>query len=82
MKKNEIALLILIVSVVALAAYLIVNPLLGSAAVDPVEVEKAEPFSAEVQEPDEDIFNGNAINPTVKVKIGDQSGQQPFTISQ
>lgn len=82
MKKNEIALLILIVSIVALLSYLLVNALVGEAANKTVLVEKAEPFSSKVAEPDPLVFNPQAINPTVKVKIGDQSGQQPFTINQ
>lgn len=82
MKKNEIALLILVMSIVGFATYLTVNAVIGRIAREPVEVEKAEEFSGTVVAPDDSIFNPSAINPTVKVKIGDQSGQQPFTISQ
>ena len=81
MKKNEVAILILIVSIVVLATYFLLNALIGKAAAQPVNVEKAEAFSSELVLPSEKIFNKNAINPTVKVKIGDQSGQQPFTIN-
>lgn len=82
MKKNEIALLILIVSLVALATYFLFNTLLGSAATKPVDVEVVEAFTTQVESPAESVFNSNAINPTVKVTVGEQSGQQPFTINQ
>lgn len=82
MKKNEIALLILVMSIVGFVTYLTLNALLGKASSQPVDVEKAEAFQTGIVEPSDSIFNGSAINPTVKVKIGDQSGQQPFTINQ
>lgn len=82
MKKNEIALLILVVSIVALATYLVVNALAGQSSAKAVTVERADRFSDSVVAPDERIFRDNAINPTVKVKIGDQSNQQPFTLGQ
>lgn len=82
MKKNEVALIILIISVVAVATYFIIDAIIGKAAAQPVNVERAEVFSTQVVQPSDEIFNKDAINPTVKVKIGDQSGQQPFTISQ
>lgn len=80
MKKSEIALIILIVSIVAFATYLIINTFVSKATAQSVEVEVVEVITSEVVEPDPAIFNEDAINPTVKVKIGDQSGQQPFTI--
>lgn len=82
MKKNEIALLLLIVSIVAIATYFIVDAIVGKAAAEPVNVEKAEKFSSQVVTPSDEIFNSNAINPTVKTQIGNQSNQQPFTINQ
>lgn len=82
MKKNEVAVLILIVSMVAMLSYFSVNAIIGQAGRAPVDVEVAEAISPEVTQPSDTIFNPSAINPTVKVKIGDQSGQQPFTISQ
>ncbi|MBC7746832.1 hypothetical protein H7Y40_02535 [Pedobacter sp.] len=82
MKKNEVALLILIVSVVALDTYFVINAAVGKAAAKAVIVERADAFTTKLVPPSTTIFNKDAINPTVKVKIGDQSGQQPFTINQ
>jgi len=82
MKKNEIALIILIVSIVAVAAYFLVGLVLPTPGKERVEVSKAEAIAPTVVDPNPAIFNSDAINPTVKVKIGDQSNQQPFTINQ
>lgn len=82
MKKSEIALVILIFSIVAFATYLLINTFVGKSSLEPVQVEVAEAIQTTVVEPSEKIFAKDAINPTVKVKIGDQSGQQPFKISQ
>lgn len=78
MKKNEIALLILIVAVSVGIAYAIGQSIFGKATTKPVEVETVKAISATVEYPSEKIFNENAINPTVPVKIGDPSNQQPF----
>ena len=82
MKKSEIALVILVVSVVAFGTYLLVNTFIAQQTLKPAKVEKVDPISQTVQEPSTTIFNKDAINPTVKVKIGDLSGRQPFTIGQ
>jgi hypothetical protein len=82
MKKNEIALIILIVSVAAVATYFTVAAFLPPAGKNPVEVEQAEVIESTVVKPSATVFNKDAINPTVKVSIGNQSNQQPFTIGQ
>lgn len=78
MKKNEIALLVLIVAVSIGIAYAIGQSIFGKATSKPVEVETAKAISADVEYPSEAIFNEYAINPTVPVRIGDPSNQQPF----
>lgn len=78
MKKNEIALLILIVAISIGIAYAIGQAIFGNATTKPVEVETATAISADIDQPSENVFNENAINPTVPVKIGDPSNQQPF----
>ena len=82
MKKNEIALLIVIVSVVALLTYSIVNAFVGNAISKPVNVKKADVISKDVVLPSDTIFSDTAFNPTVKVSIGNQANRQPFTINQ
>lgn len=78
MKKNDIAVLVLIVSVTALIAYFSGQAVLGNRTSKPVAVETAEPIAAEIAEPEKKIFNTDAINPTVKIEIGSTTNQQPF----
>ena len=72
MKRSEIAMIILIASISMMAAFAIANniPQLQQSN-EGVEVEKIEPISAEIsQEPPAEIFNSNALNPTVQTVIG------------
>jgi hypothetical protein len=78
MKKSDIALLILIVSVSVVISFLLGQAFLGKSIAKPVDVETVQPISADIVEPDSKIFNRNAINPTVPIKIGDTTNQQPF----
>jgi hypothetical protein len=78
MKRNDIALLIVIVGLSALAAYFIGQSLLGSARPKAVDVDSVIRLSQDVPEPSPAIFQEKSYNPTIKVKIGDQANQQPF----
>lgn len=82
MKRNEVALILLVVGIVVLATYALFNALFGQAALSPVEVRSASEIVSSLDgiEPDPAVFNKDAINPAVDVTIGDQSNQQPFTI--
>ncbi len=78
MKKNEIAFLILVIAVSVGIAYAVGQSIFGNATTKPVDVETATEISSQIETPSDQIFNDNAINPTVPVKIGDPSNQQPF----
>lgn len=80
MKKNEIALILVVVGVVVIATYAVFNSLFGQSALSPVKVDTTTAISSTVTEPDGAVFNKDAINPAVSVTIGEQSNQQPFTI--
>lgn len=71
MKNNDIAALILIASLSVMVAYFVADAVIGSPTGGSVKVKTIEPISAEVVQPDEAIFNKDAINPTVEVVIGD-----------
>ena len=79
MKRNEVALLILIVSISLVLAYFLGKAIVGEPGANGAQVEVVEPISADVSEPSARVFNNQAINPTVQVKIGDSSNQSPFT---
>lgn len=71
MKKSEIAMIILIASVSVMIAFLIANSLPFLKLSDEgVDVPTATEFSVEVTDPDPEIFNDKAINPTIKTVIG------------
>lgn len=78
MKKNDIALLILVVSLSLAASYFTLNAIIGDPAQNTKTVERVEPISIEVPEPSDEIFNERAIDPGVVIEIGNPSNQQPF----
>jgi hypothetical protein len=79
MKKSDIALIILIVSVTATASFFSIKAIFGEPQNAAVQVEKVELISDKIVAPQTTVFNKDAINPTVVIKIGDPSNQQPFT---
>ncbi len=81
MKRNEIALILVIVGLVVLVTYSVANALIGQTALQPTNVKTADLISTSVVTPDPAVFNKDAINPAVTITIGDQANQQPFTIS-
>lgn len=79
MKRSDLALLALIVSLTLVVSFVLVKALFGEATNQATKVEKAEPISANLVEPSPSIFNRDAINPTVVIQIGNSGNQQPFT---
>jgi hypothetical protein len=74
MKKTDIAMIILIASVSVGVAYGAVSAIPGLKQSDePVKVKTVEKYSAGLDDPDPDVFNQDAINPTVDVTIGGAS---------
>lgn len=69
MKKNDIALLIVIIAVVTTMTYFLLKVFLGDQAAKPVEVEVATPISTELVKPSAKVFNEQSINPTVPISI-------------
>ncbi len=70
MKRTDIAALILIASLSVIGAYFIAGSLIGTPKSEGVKVKTVEAISSEVTQPDETVFNKDAINPTVEVIIG------------
>jgi hypothetical protein len=74
MKKADIAMIILIASVSVGVAFGVVSAIPGLKQPDEaVEVDTIEKYTADIQEPDSDVFNQAAINPTVDITIGGNS---------
>lgn len=75
MKKTDVAMIILIAAIGIVIAYFVASnlsflrlPRKG------IEVQTIRKISSEVAQPDEKIFNKDAINPTVEAIVGNSSG--------
>ncbi len=73
MKKSDFAMIILIASASIMIAYFVGNALIGSNTNAGEKVKTIDSISTDVTEPDPEVFNAQAINPSVKVNIN--SGQ-------
>jgi hypothetical protein len=78
MKKNDIALIILIVSISLVVSYLVGKAVVGTPKGKPVTAEVVEQISPDLVTPSSQVFNRDAINPTIVIQIGNPSNQQPF----
>lgn len=78
MKKNDIALLVLIVSITLVASFFVVKALFGEPQKQATKVEKVDEISSSIVQPSKSIFNKDAINPTVVIQIGSPANNQPF----
>lgn len=76
MKKSDIAMIILIASVSMLIAYFVARAIFGDVYTGSAQVKTVDPISSEVEEPNPEIFNEDAINPAVPVQIGGESGSE------
>lgn len=75
MKRTDIAMIIFIASMSILISYFAAGAIMGDAKNEAVTVKTADPISAEVNAPDERIFNKDAVNPTVEIYIGGEGEQ-------
>lgn len=79
MKQSDIFSIILIATIGTLAAFFIVNTLLGDPNEKSVSFKTIGEISKGVVTPDSEVFNNVAINPTIEVYVGscedvDQNG--------
>ncbi len=75
MKKADIAMIILIASTSVVIAFFVAKSLFGSTYTGSAKVKTIDAISSEIIDPDKEIFNKNAINPTVKINIDNTNGQ-------
>ncbi len=78
MKKNDVALIVLIVSISLVVSYFVVKAIVGNPKNQQTTAEVVEPITPNIVQPSNQIFNRDAINPTVVIQIGNPSNQQPF----
>ena len=80
MKKSDWAAIILIVALVGIASYFVVGAIMPSPSENPQSVPIATGITSDIVEPSKEIFNADAINPTVRITIGNQSDERPFNL--
>lgn len=78
MKKNDMAILIIVAAVAGIFSFAISQVAFGGAGKKNLSAEVVDPISADFQKPDTNVFNENAINPTKLIQIGDGSNTNPF----
>lgn len=78
MKKSDLAILILIVGISLTAAYFIGNYVMGVTGGGVAEVEKVDAISTDITPPSAEVFNDQAINPTVPISIGSSNETKPI----
>lgn len=69
MKKADIAMIILIAATSVFIAFFVAKSIFGSTYTGSAKVKTIDAISSEIVDPDKEIFNKDAINPTVKVNI-------------
>lgn len=79
MKQSDIITVVIIAVVGTIAAYFGVNMLLGNPADATYQIKTIGDISTELADPDPEVFNREAINPTIEVYVGncedvDQNG--------
>jgi len=74
MKKTHIAAVILIVAIVIGAGFYVSHMVFTDPFTWEAQIEYMDPISDVIVEPDVEIFNSNAINPTVDICIGGGGG--------
>ena len=74
MKKTDLAMIVLIAGVSAVAAYFIASSIFGGMSEQGVKVKTIDAITSVVVEPDTNIFNDNSINPSIEVNINSTDG--------
>lgn len=69
MKKTDIAMIVFIASVSMLVAYFIGNSIFSGMTTQGEKVKTIEAITSSVDPPSKDIFNKDAINPSIEVQI-------------
>ena len=71
MKQSNIITVIIIATIGAVASFFACKALVGDPDEASVKFKNIKVISSDLDQPDPEVFNSYAINPTVEVKIGD-----------
>lgn len=75
MKRTDIMLIAVIALFSVMVSYFALNSLIGPADFGTTKVKKVQVIRPDIKEPDQMIFNSEAINPAVEVTIVPQADQ-------
>lgn len=77
MKKSDLATIVLIAGFTTIVAFVLANVFLGDPNEESVSVKYLDVVSSELDQPDQELFNAQAVNPTVEIVVGSCSeGEQ------
>ena len=78
MRQKDMMVIVTVVIVSAILSIVVSKMLFTKPQNRQVEVEVVTPISADVPDPDKRFFNGNAIDPTQAIQIGNSNNPDPF----
>lgn len=78
MKQKDIALIIIIVFISAVASFFISGKIFGSPKDRQQKVEVVNPITSDLPKPDKQFFNSQAFDPTRVITIGQNANPNPF----
>jgi|JRYG01.1.fsa_nt_gb hypothetical protein len=79
MKKNDIATLVLIISISFMIAWFTASAIIPAPKKEDQKVDDVVKIESDVAERDKRIFNPEAINPTIDRSIGKSADKLPFS---
>jgi hypothetical protein len=82
MKQKDLALIIFIAGVAAIASFFISKAIFASAGNRSQKAEVVDAITTEFVKPSDKYFNANSIDPTQVIQIGDNSNSNPFAAGQ
>ncbi len=78
MKQKDIILIVAVVIISGTVSFLLSKVLFSVPKERQTRVEVVQAISPDFPQPDTRYFNGNAVDPTKNITIGDSSNNQPF----
>ncbi len=78
MKQKDLALIALVVGLTSLVSYFVAKTFIAPPKKRSFKVEVVQKISSDFNRPSEKYFNGNSINPTKLIIIGQDGNPQPF----
>lgn len=82
MKQKDVVLIIVMAFISAVVAFGLSHWLFGSPQSREQTAEKVDAITADFPEPPTKYFNGNAVNPTQLIQIGNSANPNPFNNAQ